>query len=375
MNVVDRAKQLLFQRKNAPPPPAPVGYGSGVNPYMGGLPVPGAYDARSSGESPIVTSCNSWMVNSIHPLGLEVVVGERPAPNHRFVQILRKPNEQTGWKGLLEDTIRSRYVFGATHYELLENGFSYVSYYNLRPPMGEGPWNANGRSIPQDKMFRWVWNYNEEGTYPQSPLAAVNDFIQLNDATAENAYGRMKSPSLGVVIQRKDGPPTPPSVAEKMKEALAKVSGRGAGEAVVFTSDGEAKELRGAHQQFDFADVHGVCAKFICSVYGIPPRVLGLSFGDGGALVDSSFASEVRLAWQEGVSGLVSELNEMFTALMYRMEAGEGEVRIAIPSTQFLSEQEKGERDKRIRENLAAGLYGEGEVGLSVARREMGLDV
>ena len=118
---------------------------------------------------------------------------------------------------------------------------------------------------------------------------------------------------------------------------------------------------------------------FICAVYQLPPRVVGLNpQSGGGVLVDSSYAAEVRIAWQKAVGGLISDLNELYTELLHRLYPGSEMYQVVVraPNNETLSESEKAVRDKRVRDNLAAGLYGDPQSNeaLAMAQSEMGID-
>ena len=328
---------------------------------------PGAYDPKMAAANSVVDACVQWLAAEIEsiPVVMQPIsgVGEN-IDSHPFLDILDCPNSEDTWSSMLDDIIRAAYVAGQVPLEILSGdsggpaGFQYVTWDGLRRLPNR--WlTADRREIPEEDLRRLIWR-RSEARAPESPLTAVNRFIQLDNATADSAYGRMRSPYIGAIItQGPDAPPLTPSQREALRKEMLDFGGINSGQTSVANVSGmNVTELRGPAQDIAYNNVHAVCEERICALFRIPPSVVQMGTGLEQTQVGATAEQELRMAYRNGIQPLLRRLGRWLSLELLPVFDDSGRYQVAFDTSgvSFLAEEERADRHSRIRDDIDAGI-------------------
>ena len=361
-----------------------------LNRYVFYWPSPGSYEPGLAYENPIVTAAARYLANQIAKAPFKSYDKmDGMETDHPILKILADPNRDIiqSWPQFLLDLIIIYFAEGVciiriqTDEQGMPIGFEAVSQARIKTRNKRvlidgvvvedestliplvyryGSGHSIQRYGPQ-QWFYYAGNSPMDDVIPESPLLPASLYLYLDKATVESAYGRMKSPVLGLVYDQTAAGGNL-TLSKKQQDALDKqldeARGLGAGKPGVFTGLGKPMELQGPHQSFQFNNVHALAEERISAIFGLPPSVLQLGTGLEQTKVGATLKEEIRLAWEDGVLPMMKMLEFFFNkAIMpvFDMEPTD-ELAFDKSNIEILNEIELSSRTEQWREDLKLGI-------------------
>ena len=282
---------------------------------LNGWPIPsGTYNAKLAYNNTVVEACIRYLAASILKCDLRLI--HTPSgtilDNHPILDVLRQPYEGVSYRVWTHKIVESWVIDGIV--SLLPIDLS--GEYTDMNPAGIYPVDVEvlqSLTAYQTQLIHVMFQLRRGlPNTPESPLHSAGRLLQLDDALVNSTYGRLKSPTAGLVVKTKARDHAVTNAEQsKLKSLFDRVRNTSAGEAVFLDDDVDVMELRGQHQRVDYTPYSNLVEERICSLLGISPARIQLGVGLQSTRVGATLIEESRSTWEDAAIPMIEHFEEL----------------------------------------------------------------
>ena len=353
-----------------------------------------AYAHEAYAKNELVYSCITELATSAPEAPLRVYRrssdGEEEIPTHPLRRLIARPNPYMTEFELWEITLIHLYLSGNAVWEKVRSrSGQVVQLIPLRPDQvriypGTGErfidrygYVINGKEYPIDPndIVHFKLPNPRDGApagiqyFGMPPLRpAVRAIAADNEATDYVTAMLQNSavPSTIIFTQERLDEERRNRFTKKWKQ---KVGGRNRGEPVFMAQDAKVETLSHTLRDMEFPDLRTISESRICSVFGVPPILVGANVGLQRSTF-SNYEEARRSFWQETIGPLQRRLRDRIM-LELMPEFTEDLETVAMFDTSEVTALQESRNDRWTRANAAVQA---GWATVNDARKEAGLD-